>query len=284
MNYQAALFDFDGTVTVKGKYAPSEEMAEALVDLARKVPMGFCTGREKPSFLEHGLSTMLEKIPAGERDQVLSNVFLLAENGAIGYYYEPTTTDFEEFYRVPWPEAALSKEKVESELNEVLDGVGEVLKAAHQVVVVARTKFSVIDGDPIDSIYEYSEKVYERIVDYLGKKMPEYENILHVGNSGIGVVIGPADGDKDTGIRNFGKFLEEKRGMKFSEHYREIMAIGDRPHTGGNDHYFLSGLYGSPFTVGSYNVGWTFPKPVLSENGERLLHAEGTLYLLAKHF
>ena len=48
--FKAAMFDFDGTVTEKGSIAPSAEMAKFLYELACRMPIAFCTGRQKSSF------------------------------------------------------------------------------------------------------------------------------------------------------------------------------------------------------------------------------------------
>lgn len=282
MEYKAALFDFDGTITKRGVYVPDEKMQKTLTELARKVPIGFCTGRQMESLMRSGMEHLIGIVPEEDRAEVLKNIFLFAENGAMGYYFDVDKGQFEEIYRVPWPEAVFPKEDLRERLTEVIKGLGEMLHDEHKECVVMRTKFHF--GDDIEYIYEYSEKIYEATTKYLAGRMPNYEDHVHVGNSGIGVIIGPADGDKNVGIRRFGEYLRDERGFEFSEHFREILAIGDRPHKGGNDHYFLNGQYGSPFTVGTYNAGWAYPKPVLDDDGVRLLHAEGTHYLLNKFF
>lgn len=278
MKFQAALFDFDGTITEKGAHSPSPAMQKDLIDLARKMPIGFCTGRQLASFLRSGMDFLIAATADEERDRIFSNIFLMAENGAIGHFYNSESRIFEEFYRVKWPEAILPKEELKQRLSKLIDTFGEIMEGAHEECIVMRSKFH--STDEIESVYECSEKIYDAVTSYFKGRLPNYEDYVHIGNSGIGVIIGPADGDKDNGARRFGEYLVAERGMKFEEHFRDILLVGDRAHSSGNDHYFLNGRYGTPYTVGSYNSGWKFPLPVLDEKGDRLLHESGTRALL----
>ena len=67
MKFKAAMFDFDGTLTEKGEYHPPQEIADALVNLSQKMPIGFCTGRQLESFKKHGLSELLKEVNDKER-------------------------------------------------------------------------------------------------------------------------------------------------------------------------------------------------------------------------
>jgi hydroxymethylpyrimidine pyrophosphatase-like HAD family hydrolase len=284
MDFKAAMFDFDGTVTAKGIYFPNKPTADLLVELARKMPLAFCTGRQLESFEHHGLNELLNEIDPDYKAVFLENLYLIAENGAIGYFFDMKRGVFEEFYRVEWPSEFIEKVAFVSDVGNLISEIGEVFDPSkffgisHRVVVVLQP-FSG-ENTKIEDVYAASTAIYEKVRAYLTGIDPDFEKYLHVGNSGIGVVIGPANGDKDHGVREFGDYLNENRGFEFGEAFDEILLVGDSPQIGGNDHYFLSGKYGCPYTVGPYDESLPLPKPVLDLDGCRLLNDEGTRYLI----
>ncbi len=280
MKYRAAIFDFDGTVTEKGVYSPSQEMADALVDLAHQMPIAFCTGRQLESFLHRGLGVLMEEIVPEKRESFLKNLFLMAENGSVGYYYDEQTANFKEFYKVEWPEAFVPRVKLMKMVDEAVKEHGEVYYNAHKVIIVVRTNLHNYDERNVEDVYALSDKIYEVLVDLMQEFDKDFERHVHVGNSGIGCLICPAKGDKDRGVREFADFLRKNRGMEFDEEAREILVIGDRPQPSGNDYYLLKGDVGSPFTVGCLVDGAEFPKPVLDSSGKRLQNAVGTLHMI----
>lgn len=280
MKFKAAMFDFDGTITEKGRYTTPLELADALVDLSQKIPIGFCTGRQLESFEHRGLAELLREIDPVKRGPFLRNLFLFAENGSIGYQFNTAKDDFEEFYRVQWPTHFIDADRIRAILDEEVKEYGSVYYNAHRIVVVIRTRLHDTEDRDVDEVYDLSGKIYDVTVATLKRLDPDFEKYVHVGNSGIGVVICPADGDKDTGIKRFAEFLKANRGLEIDKDAREIMVVGDRPQPSGNDHYFLNGKYGTPFTVGNFDLSQKFPKPVLDAQGKRLLHAEGTLFLI----
>lgn len=278
MNFKAAVFDFDGTITEKGVYSPSPEMISALVALAKKMPIAFCTGRQFESFEKRCIELVLEQIPRGEHAGFLKNLYLMAENGAIGYFYNGK--EFEEFYRVDWPSKFMEREEMKRKLNEVIGENGSVYDDAHKVVLVMRTRLHDVDNRDINEVYSLSGRIYRIVVEFLKDLDPDYENFLHVGDSGLGVIVGPANGDKDVAIKYLADFLEKKRGLQFSENAREILAVGDSPGPGGNDFYFLSGRYGTPYSVSDVIHEDRLLNFVFGSDKERLKHAEGTLLLV----
>ncbi|MBP9771292.1 HAD-IIB family hydrolase [Candidatus Gracilibacteria bacterium] len=280
MNFKAAMFDFDGTLTEKGHHSPSKEIADALVNLSQKMPIGFCTGRQLESFERRALSKLLEHVSDEERPRFMENLYLFSENGAIGYDFNPAIKDFEEIYRIEWPSEFIDREKLRTILNEEVKEYGEILYNAHKIVVVMGTKFYYEDKPAIDKVYELADKIYEIVIEVLKKINPDYSKYVHVGNSGIGVIISPANGDKDEAVEQFGKFLSENRGMKFDAKYSEILTAGDSAQVGGNDFYFLSGRFGTPYSVGEILPDNPKLQSVKDENGKRILHSKGTLKLI----
>lgn len=279
-DFKAAMFDFDGTLTEKGHNYPPREIADALVSLSQKMPIGFCTGRQLESFERRALSKLLEQVNDEERPRFMENLYLFAENGAIGYDFNPKLKDFEKIYQIEWPSEFIDREKLRTILNESVKEYGEILYNAHQIVVVMGTKFYYEDQPAIDKVYEFAGIIYEMTLDILKKINPDYSKYVHVGNSGIGVIISPANGDKDEAIEQFGKFLSENRGMKFDAKYSEILTVGDSAQVGGNDFYFLSGRFGTPYSVGEVLPDNPLLQSVKDESGERILHSKGTLKLI----
>lgn len=277
------MFDFDGTITAKGVYEPSREMVESLVSLAEKMPIAFCTGRQLESFLKHGYDSLVADLSGERLERFLENLFLMAENGALGYFYNTEIGEFEEFYRVPWPDEFVGRDRFMKDIDVAVSEYGSVYFDAHRVVVVLRTNqhYIPIEKRDIEKVYQLSEKLYNVAVELLSEMDPNFEKYLHVGNSGIGVVISPANGDKDMGIQKFAEFLNKRRGFDIDAQARDIMVVGDRPQKSGNDHYFLRGEFGTAYTVGSLVNGAKYPNPVLDEQGNRLLHDIGTRYLIS---
>lgn len=278
--FSAAMFDFDGTVTERGHYEPPKEMVEALIELSDKMPIAFCTGRQLESFEKNGLSSLLEGMNKEAQRKFQKNLCLIAENGAVGYAYNTSTDSYEEFYRAEWPEEFIKKEELSAVLSHEIAHYGDMLDSGHRVVLVMRTNLYDGDHTNVEAVSALSEQIYMVCKRVLTEFDPNYEKHLHVGNSGIGVLICPADNDKDEGVRRFGEYLKEKRGMTFNNQFTEILVVGDSPQEGGNDRYFLSGRYGTPFTVGDLNPELPRLQAVSDEDGNRIMNAKGTLHLV----
>lgn len=276
------MMDFDGTITEKGSAVPSEKMAKILIKTAKKVPVAFCTGRQLESFKKHGLVELVKYIPKKELNSVLKNIFLIGENGSIGYFFDTGIGDYKEFYRAKWPDKLIKKEKLMKDLSGKIAEFGEVINM-HRVVLVMRAH-NELEKIPIDLVYERSKKIYKIVQEYLEKLDKNYEKYLHIGDSGIGVIVCPANGDKDNGTRKLGQFLRKTQSMKFSKNYKEILVIGDSQQKGGNDYYFLNGKYGTPYTVGENYKKSKYPHGVYNEKRKRLLHEKGTISLMNKYF
>ncbi len=210
----------------------------------------------------------------------MENLYLFAENGAIGYDFDTSIGDFKEAYRTDWPSDFIERPKLQGILNEAVKEYGEVYYHVHKIVVVMRTKLHDEEERDINEVYALSEKMYEITLQVLEKLNPDYEKFVHVGNSGIGVVVGPANGDKDEAIKKFAQLLERSRDLKFEKDFRDIIVVGDSAQLGGNDYYFLRGRYGIPYTVGEILPPDSIPNLVFDENKNRLLNAKGTLTLL----
>lgn len=280
MKFKAAMFDFDGTLTEKGQYIPSQEVADALVELSQIMPIGICTGRQLESFEKRGLAELLKEVDDGKRPRFLQNLYLFAENGAIGYDFNDQIADFVELYRAPWPEKFIKREELQKALNEAIKRYGEVYYNAHRIVIVMRTKLHDEDERNVEEIYRLSDKMYEITREVLEKINPDYEKFVHIGNSGIGVLVCPANADKDNAIKKFAQLLEQSRGIKFEKNFKDILCVGDSSQSGGNDFYFLNGRYGTPYSVGEILPEKSIPHLVFDDKKCRLLNSKGTLKLI----
>lgn len=292
MKFQAVMFDFDGTVTPKGQHHPTERIVLKIHEIAKNHPIAFCTGRQLESFEKHGMEFLFEALGENfNKKDFLHNFHLIAENGSIGYYFDLEQDQFQEFYRVPWPEDFMPKETLKNLISEAISELGAIYHDAHKVAVVMRTNLHYAK-DKIKEIYEEAAKIYKICFRILKDYDPNFEKHLHIGNSGIGVIICPAQGNKNRGIREFGKYLHQKKGFNLENPYRKILVIGDRPQIGGNDHYFLRGEFGTPFSVGEISAkenpekinNFPLPPPVITEKNQRLFHEQATFHLLEKYF
>ena len=282
MDFKAAMFDFDGTVTDKGKFDPPQKLIDKIAELGEKMPVAFCTGRQLESFEKRALAALISSIEPKKLHGFLENLYLIAENGSLGYSFNTKLDKLEEFYRAKWPKEFLGRAKLKEILQKEVDGLGYVHDDMHQVVVIIRTIYT--GTDRIEETYDLSAKIFKICHEVLGEYDSDYGDYFNVGDSGIGCVICPADADKDNGILQFGEYLKKTRNIQFDEDFREILVVGDQHQKGGNDYHFLNGKYGTAYTVGHNEVIGQCPKPVVSDDGSRLFNSDGTLFLLNKLF
>lgn len=272
--FRAAMFDYDGTLTNPGVWEVDKEIATAIGRLlVKNFPVAVCTGRQIESF-EKRFGEMINLIRDDFGDEVLKNLYLMAENGAVGYEYKKGK--WEMFYLAEWP-SKVPKADFEKKLYELVKDKAEILSHLVPIVIAPLGRLEMKFEDVKKKSAEIFKIAKKFIKDYGAR------DYLHIGDSGLGCLICPADGDKDTAIKVFYEFLKNKKGVKFEGDgtCREILVAGDNPQKGGNDYYFLNGKYGTPFTVGlDPEKGAESPLKVFDKSGKRLLNKDGTLYLL----
>jgi len=284
--FKAAMVDYDGTLTKPGVWQVEKKTASAIGRLlAADFPIAVCTGRQIESF-EKRFGEMIDFIREEFGDEVLANLYLLAENGAVGYEYKKGGSDagkWEMFYIAAWPKE-VPRDDFEKKLYKLVEDKAEILSHLVPIVIAPLGRLSM----KFEDIKKKSAGIFKIAVKFMknyksavaGKTAYDF---LHIGDSGLGCLICPAEGDKDSAIKVFYEFLKDKKGVKFSEDapYREILAVGDNPQKNGNDYYFLNGRYGTPFTVGAEpEKDSEYPLKVIDESEKQLFNDDGTLYLL----
>ena len=290
--FKAVMFDYDGTLTQRGEFDPSEELVATIDRIAASgIKVAVCTGRQLESF-EGRFGPHFEKLSP----EAQKNFYLFGENGAIGYRYDFEKKEFVEIYSGSWPleiPKDIFREEMLKDLSDIAEPVG-----GHRIPFVLRPINAL--KIPIEEVHKGSDVIEVALREFIGNY--EYTNIedgqtylaadyLHYGNSGLGCIVVPANADKDSAIKAFYEYLSREGLVDFEEKdgkCREIMVVGDNPDVSGNDHYFLKGIYGTAFTVGRLEddapEGSEFPIKALDENGKRIFHGEGTLFLLKKFF
>jgi hydroxymethylpyrimidine pyrophosphatase-like HAD family hydrolase len=271
--YAGCVFDIDGTLTVRGdEYIPAF-MHEILGRLSLSVPMATCSARS----LEHAYEKMAPVFTKSPNPPLCqSNWVLICENGSIGFRFNAATKQYEEFYRVTYP---YSPEHRETLYAKIRSAMGNKLGVSYmnRVSLVFR---------PVDALDPDREAVAARSAE-LSKICSEQlfymdpKKLLTVGDSGLGVNVFPAAGNKERGTLEFAKYLAEEKGISIDPNARELVVVGDQPQPGGNDETFLNGKFGTPFTVGDAHANSLYPLPVFDSRSDKIMRGpEATTYLL----
>jgi len=270
--YSACAFDIDGTLTVRGEEYIPAFMHDTLAHACMKTPMAVCTARN----LGLAFDKLASVFPhAADPSYCQINCVFICENGSIGYFYDATTKNYREFFRVAYPYEAKQRELLFARIKNRLEG-----KLGESFMNEVSMAFRPLNFDDANhaAVAQRSNELAEMIKLELASSDPK--RALKIGDSGIGVNVFPYTGDKVNGLKEFASFLTKFRGINFGEKVREIVVIGDQPQPGGNDDTFLGGEYGTPFTVGEVNPSNLYPLPVYDSAGKILTGPEGTAYLL----
>jgi hypothetical protein len=289
MKFKAAMFDFDGTITKKGLWEPDPRVvAEFGRLLDGGFPIAICTGRQLSSF-DKRFTKASNYLKEHFGEEVFKNFYYFGENGSVGYEYAGVGggedgTCWKRFYLADWP-SEVPKEKFETGLIDLLKDKAEFLTHLVPIVIgpIGRMEMKIED------VYDLSDELYHLAFKY----MKEFETVgggnaldyLRIGDSGLGCLIVPVNGDKDSSVPIFHNLLKD-RGFEFADgceegECREILVVGDNGMTGGNDYYFLNGRYGTAYCVGEeIDEGVQWPKQVLDADGKVLLNSDGVVHLL----
>lgn len=271
--YAGAIFDIDGTLTVRGDEFIPGFMIDALAELSLNVPIAVCTGRRLDQALDR-----IAPIFTRSKNPIYSEAqwVFICENGSVGYYFDEVNKKYIEFHRVNYPYTEEQRHIMFNALKERFsDKTDECFM--NEVSMVFRPLFR---QDPNrEALRKRSYELGVLLTDAVAEFDPK--RLLSVSEAGIGVNISPVNGDKDKGVLAFAKFLREQKGYAIDEEARDILVVGDQPGSIGNDRMFLNGVYGTPFTVGDTVKGKIWPLPVFGRHStERLIGPQGTLSLL----
>jgi hydroxymethylpyrimidine pyrophosphatase-like HAD family hydrolase len=271
--FSGCLFDIDGTLTIRGEEYIPAFAHETLAKLAMKMPVAVCTGRS----LHHSQEALMSVFTrATDPKYCQANWVMICENGGVGYYFDPTSNGYSELFRIQYPYSDDIKIKIFNKLKSALEG-----KAGASIMNEISMSFKPLhhsSGTP-EEVSAECNIIEEIMIDTL--LMIDPKRALRAGNSGSGVDVYPYNGDKENGTIEFAKYLREKRGMNIGEFAGELIVVGDQPQPEGNDESFLSGKYGTPFTVGHLHPTNVDPLPVYdSPCGKILTGPEGTISLI----
>lgn len=275
--YLSCIFDIDGTLTDVAEGSIPEYITKALAEIAKHRPIAICTGRK----LEH---VFLKIGPLFEFDPELRNrVFLLCENGGVGYFFDSKEKSYQEFYRSKYPYGKKQQKKLFDEINFKLGS--SISSSFLNETSLVFQPLNVNDQDKtilLKRSRALLKEVEKILLDF------DKNNLLKIADSGIGTIIFPIDGDKRTGVFEFGQFLQKKWGYEVSDSMKEFVIVGDKPDVYGNDETFLDGTFGTGFTVGDIVEHRLYPLPVFAEMTEpkkaaRILKgSQGTFSLLQR--
>lgn len=270
--YKAAAFDVDGTLTEIAEHGIPDFISEALVKLALQFPIAICTGRR----LEHAVTKIDALYKAGlDIEFIKSRIYMLCENGSIGYFYDLKRAEYIEFYRIQYP---YSRAHMENMFEDVRNKLGYKMDSSfcNETSMVFQAE-NVNDPDKVAlnaRSYELAKEIQKIAAEH------DTENLLRVATAGIGVIIFPKFGDKKDAVFKWAELLKD-RGYTFGIELREIFMVGDMPGELGNDKTFLDGSYGTAFTVGDLVKNSKWPVPVFDlANEQRMIGPRGTFRLL----
>lgn len=259
--FKAAAFDIDGTLTELGRPGIPEYLEEAFAALPSDFPLAICSGRD----LAHIQKKILEIQHKNEYYRQKEEFFIFSENGCHGHVYDAKKDKFKELFRLKWPDDTVLREEMSLGLKSIFSW-HKIIHIRDASLVIRFPSFFYIWPSFIRSI-----SAITRIQTEAYLKKNKFDKHFSVQDSGIGCIIIPESAGKGKAIEKWSKYL------KIS--LRDILVVGDKAEKGGNDEEFLSGLYGTAFTVGrpTKNI---YPLPVFDENGQRSTGPRGTYNLL----
>ena len=262
--YSALAFDVDGTLTPFGRFTLAKEMKQSLQNIPLQVPLALCTGRPL-DYAIHKIEELLE----GSADFAAQKArwTLLCDNGASGYIWDSSTQKYESFFSEPWPEEIIEQDLLLTMLQEELGFWARIMVREFTMVVLC-PKW-MYRFPPL--VHWYAGRLHQKLEVYF--ESWGLKDQLCSQNSGLGNLIFSGKAGKGKAIEKWAKRL----GVPTAS----IACVGDRPEPGGNDEEFLSGNYGTAFTVGDTTQN-PQPAPVLDAQGKPVRGPKGTQLLISQ--
>lgn len=265
-DYKALAFDVDGTLTTFAKFTIPDTLLSTLEQIPLEIPLVLCTGRPI-DFIHNKMDSICNSTRNPEEQR--RRWWIIAENGGAGYFYNGKKEEYEQFFEVKWPNEQIEMEVLAAHLKDKLGWHIQILKREYTLVVIYQKWMYLFPSLVKTASFRNSRKI-RKILKKMG-----LDAQFTAQNSGLGTLILPKESGKGKAIQRLARYL--KIPMK------QILCVGDNPQAGGNDEDFLSGDFGTPFTVGPI-LKKTYPLPVLNEKQVHLSGPKGTEHLLRKLF
>ena len=266
------MLDVDGTLTDQKKETIPDYLGRFLADFSETTPLAICTGRRLDL-----LTSKMDPVwkHAKDLNRCKKNWMFFCENGAIGYEYDAELNDYRDFYSVNFPFSEEKRVQLFERLKSAMEG--KISQAYMNNVTLVFAPVSRGSGD-----LELTAKESHELAEIASPIIQEFDSkgAITIGDSGMAINIVPRDGDKDRAVYQYGQYLQRKFRFNMSENFKEIVCVGDQPQPGCNDEKFLSGKYGTPFTVGEVYPENESLNVVTDNDGNILKGPRGTLYLL----
>jgi len=254
--YKAIAFDVDGTLTPFSRFKTPDSLKETINAIAPKIHLILCTGRTL-HYSKQKLGRLIDKPKKRKQWSII------ADNGVTLNIFK--NSGYKEVHKTPWPKKAIKKEVLASFIKQRLGWAVKVQVREHNVIVIFPKQFYLFPR----IVRRYSSHIAKKL-NHLLKEMNLGKD-LKIQDSGIGSLIIPANAGKGHAIAHWAKLHKIPQ--------KDILCIGDKAGPGENDEDFLSGQFGTPFTVGKQNPS-KFPFPVLDKKDRKLWGPKGTEYLL----
>lgn len=265
-SFKGIVFDIDGTLTPLSRWVIPSSLCKMLTGLPSSVHLALCTGRAFDD-IQLRLAHICQSAFDSHREQ--KRWALLAENGGVGYIQDPYHSKYTTFFEVAWPKHLITKDAMQAFIKDKFGWHVQVVIRPHSLVV----RFH-------NWVY-FFPKMTRLLSHRMAKKIRHLFSTMGLGkdflvqDSGIGNLIIPEASGKGKAVKRWAQHI----GISLED----VLVIGDQPAPGENDEEFLSGHYGTAFSVGGL-THHTYPLPVLDEQRKKLWGPEGTEYLLKKIF
>jgi hydroxymethylpyrimidine pyrophosphatase-like HAD family hydrolase len=263
-SYSALAFDVDGTLTPFARFTVSKEMKQSLQNIPLQVPLALCTGRPF-DYAVHKIEELLEG--AADFSDQRARWTLLCDNGASGYTWNASTQTYENFFAEPWPADIIEQDLLLTMLQDEFGSWAQIIVREFTMVVLCPQW--MYHFPPL--VHWYAGRLRQKLEKYF--KAWGLTGQLCSQNSGLGNLIFSGKAGKGKAVEKWAKRL----GVPTDS----IACVGDRPEPGGNDEEFLSGKYGTAFTVGEATKN-PQPYPVLDAQGKAVRGPKGTQLLISQ--
>lgn len=269
-SYVACMFDYDGTLVERGFSMPVPAyVPPVLRSVTQKAYMAVCSARPFENAVQHA-----QNLLGYDFESVRHRWLWFCENGGVGYAYNTDSEQYEEFYRVAWPTHIMPRDKFENLVTSLYEKEVQEIDF-HESIIIVRPKN--LETMSAEAVWEECDRL-----EVMGLKLLRdhgLEGEIRFGNSHLGVMFFNPTADKDRAVQEFGMYLKN-HGVNIDEPYSEIACFGDQPGPHGNDEQFLSGRFGTPFTVGESISEKDALSSVCDSAGDVMYGPRATIYAL----